>query len=267
MSSHDPEDPSMSDAPREGEGGNGWHPPGESWPSSGVGSRPATAVRKEAGPKRAFGSVRFLMGSARYRKTGRIALWALVIALALGGIGFITYPLVTDVWAHRIQHRLTQQFSSPQEKQLFLHPVEGSPLTRLIIPRLHISIIVVEGISGNALRAGAGHYPGTALPGASSGNIAIAGHRTGFGEPFRHLERMRPGDEVDLVTPFGTYKYVVTGPFDGHGNPWITGPQDWSVVGPTPVAALTLTTCDPPHTSLNRLIVRAILAGKKSGTT
>ena len=267
MSSHDPEDPSMSDAPREGEGGNGWHPPGESWPSSSVGSRPATAVRKEAAPKRAFGSVRFLLGSARYRKTGRIALWFLVIALALGGIGFLTYPLVTDVWAHRIQHRLTQEFSSPQEKQLFLHPVEGSPLTRLIIPRLHVSIIVVEGISGNALRAGAGHYPGTALPGAASGNIAIAGHRTGFGEPFRHLERMTKGDEVDLVTPFGTYKYVVIGPFDGHGNPWITAPTDWSVVGPTPVASLTLTTCDPPHTSLNRMIVRAVLVGKKSGST
>ena len=91
-----------------------------------------------------------------------------VIALALGGVALLTYPLVTDVWAHRIQHRLDKTFASPQEKQLFLHPVEGSPLTRLIIPKLHIDIIVVEGISGNALRAGAGHYPGTALPGAST---------------------------------------------------------------------------------------------------
>jgi len=264
MSSHDPEDPSMSDAPREGEGGNGWHPAGEQWPASGVGSRPVVTVRKEPAPRRAFASLGFLLDASRRRRTGRFALWFLVIALALGGVGLLTYPLVTDVWAHRIQHRLVQTFASPQEKQLFLHPVEGSPLTRLIIPKLHINIIVVEGISGNALRAGAGHYPGTALPGASSGNIAIAGHRTGFGEPFRHLEKLTNGDDVQLITPFGTYTYQVVGPFEAHGNPWITGPQDWSVIAPTPVASLTLTTCDPPHTSLNRLIVRLVLLSKKA---
>ena len=263
MSSYDPEDPSMADAPREGEGGNGWHPAGEQWPASGVGSRPVATVRREPAPKRAFASLGFLLGAGKRRKAGRIGLWFLVIALALGGVGLLVYPLVTDVWAHRIQGRLDKEFASPEAKQLFQHPVEGSPLTRLIIPKLHVDIIVVEGISGNALRAGAGHYPGTALPGASSGNIAIAGHRTGFGEPFRHLEKLAKGDTVQLITPFGTYTYVAVGPFDAHGNPWITGPQDWSVVGPTPVASLTLTTCDPPHTSLNRLIVRFILVPKK----
>ena len=89
-------------------------------------------------------------------------------------------------------------------------------------------------------------------------------HRTGFGEPFRHLEKLTKGDEVSLQTPFGTFLYKVIGPFDGHGNPWITGPEDWGVVGPTPTASLTLTTCDPPHTSLNRLIVRLVLVGKKA---
>jgi len=264
MSSHEPEDPSMPDAPREGEGGNGWHAPGEGWPASGVGSRPVATVRKEPAPKRAFASLGFLLDASRRRKTGRFALWFLVIALALGGIGLLSYPLVTDVWAHRIQHRLDQGFASPQAKQLFLHPTDGSPLTRLVIPKLHVDIIVVEGISGNALRAGAGHYPGTALPGASSGNIAIAGHRTGFGEPFRHLEKLTKGDQVTLQTPFGTYVYQVVGGFDAHGNPWITSPDDWSVIGPTPTASLTLTTCDPPHTSLNRLIVRLVLVGKKA---
>src|SRR5947208_7328628 len=155
MSSHDPEDPSMSDAPREGEGGNGWHPAGEQWPASGVGSRPVATVRKEPAPKRAFASLGFLLDASRRRRTGRIALWFLVIALALGGIGLLSYPLVTDIWAHRIQHRLDKQFASPAEKQLFLHPVEGSPLTRLITPKLHIDLIVVEGSSRHASRAGA----------------------------------------------------------------------------------------------------------------
>jgi LPXTG-site transpeptidase (sortase) family protein len=260
----DSEGPIGPETPSENEGGNGWHPAGEPWPASGVGSRPVATVRKEPAPKRAFASIGFLISASRRRRTGRFALWFLVIALALGGVGLLAYPLVTDVWAHRIQHHLDQQFASPQAKQLFTHPVEGQALTKLIIPKLHVNIIVVEGISGNALRAGAGHYPGTALPGSASGNIAIAGHRTGFGEPFRHLERLTKGDKVELVTPFGTYVYEVIGPFAAHGNPWITGPQDWSVVGPTPTASLTLTTCDPPHTSLNRLIVRLALIGKKA---
>jgi LPXTG-site transpeptidase (sortase) family protein len=246
--------------------GNGWHPAGESWPASGVGSRPMTAVRKEPAPKRALGTMGFLLDASRRRRAGRFALWVIVIGLALGGIGLLSYPFVTNIWAHRIQGRLDKQFASPQGKQLFLHPVEGQALTRLIIPKLGVNIVVVEGISGNALRAGAGHYPGTALPGAASGNIAIAGHRTGFGEPFRHLERLTKGDKIYLVTPFGKYLYQVTGPFEGHGNPWITGPQDWSVIAPTPTAALTLTSCDPPHTSLNRLIVRALLVGPVKNT-
>src|SRR5438445_5916164 len=120
MSSHDPEDPSMSDAAREGEGGNGWHAPGESWPASGVGSRPVVTVRKEPAPKRAFASLGFLLHASSKRKTGRFALWFLVIALALGGVGLLTYPLVTDVWAHRIQSRLDKQFANTSEqKQLF----------------------------------------------------------------------------------------------------------------------------------------------------
>ncbi|MGZ4119932.1 MAG: class E sortase [Actinomycetota bacterium] len=259
-------DPSMSDAPRDGQGGNGWHrhPPGEVWPASGVGSPPVATVRREPAPKRALASIGFLLDASRRRRAGRFTLWLVVIALALGGVGLLCYPLITDVWAHRIQSKLDKQFASPQAQKLFAHPVEGSPLTRLIIPKLHVNIIVVEGISGNALRAGAGHYPDTALPGASSGNIAIAGHRTGFGEPFRHLERLAKGDQVQLVTPLGTYVYQVVGPFSGHGNPWITSPFDWSVISTTPTASLTLTTCDPPHTSLNRLIVRLVLVGKKA---
>jgi LPXTG-site transpeptidase (sortase) family protein len=222
-----------------------------------------TAVRREPAPKRALASIGFLLDASRRRRSGRFVLWFLVVALALGGIGLLSYPLVTDIWAHRIQGGLEKKFEAISGAKGYSgHLAEGSPLTRIIIPKLNVNIIVVEGISGNALRAGAGHYPGTALPGAPSGNIAIAGHRTGFGEPFRHLERLAKGDTVDLVTPFGRYRYKVIAPFGGHGNPWITGPTDWSVIQTTPTASMTLTTCDPPHTSLRRMIVRLALIGK-----
>jgi LPXTG-site transpeptidase (sortase) family protein len=260
VASDDHENPSSNGAPPNGDGG---FAPGEPWPTSGVGSRPMTAVRPEPAPKRVLGAAGFFLGASRRRRGFRIGAWALVVALAVGGLGLLFYPVITDIWAHRIQGGLEKKFQALSgEKGYGKTIAEGSPLTRIIIPKLGVDIIVVEGISGNALRAGAGHYPGTALPGAATGNIAIAGHRTGFGEPFRHMERLGPGDVVYLVTPFGKFAYKAVPPFGGHGNWWLTGATDWSVVQPTPTPVLTLTTCDPPHTSLHRMILRLSLVGK-----
>lgn len=236
----------------------------EHWPLAGAGSRPVTVTRREPAPMRALAAVGFLLDAARRRRSGRMALWSLVVGLAAAGVFLLSYPLITDLWAHRIQGGLEKQFKELTAAGVpgsgyVAKPAEGRALTRLRIPKLGVNVIVVEGVSGNALRAGAGHYPDTALPGDPTGNAAIAGHRTGFGQPFRHLERLREGDRIELITPFGTFVYRVVGPFDGHKNPWVTKPTDLTVIGPTPEPSLTLTTCDPPHTSKNRLIVRARL--------
>lgn len=238
--------------------------PAEGWPEAGVGARQATDTLPEPAPKRAAGTVGFLLDTVRRRRGGRIALWGVVVALTLAGIGLLAYPFVTNLWANRIQGNLEQQFADQSPARLEVYESRsfktGDALTRIRIPSLGVDKVVVEGVTGNALRAGVGHYPTSALPGDVTGNVAIAGHRTGFGQPFRHLDKMREGDEIWLETPIGRYKYVVTGPFDGHPNPWITTAQDWSVVSQTPEPSLTLTTCDPPGTSKNRLIVRAVLA-------
>ena len=67
---------------------------------------------------------------------------------------------------------------------------------------------MVEGTTQDALRAGAGHYPETALP-CGAGNVAIAGHRTTFGQPFNRLDEVAPGAEITLETPLGTCTYRV----------------------------------------------------------
>jgi sortase A len=236
----------------------------EQWPAEAAGTLPSRLPPKhEALPKRIAATIAFLADASRRRRSGRMALWLVVLALAVAGVGMLTYPFYTHYYAHKQQGKLTKEFEAIKgpaaidaykKRQLKI----GDPLTRIIIPKLKLNVIVVEGISGNALRAGAGHYETTSLPG-DFGNVAIAGHRTGFGEPFRHLERLRAGDQIVLVTPIGRYTYQVTEPFDGHANPWITLPTDLSVIQPTADPSLTLTTCDPPHTSLNRLIVRAKL--------
>lgn len=218
--------------------------------------------------KRMGATFGFLAGASRRRPGGRRFYWVLIILMTVVGIGMLSYPFATTIWAQRIQSSKESQFTKKENIQAFIEKrlAVGDAFTRLIIPKLGVNIIVVEGTSGNALRAGAGHYEDTLLPG-DNGNVAIAGHRTGFGQPFRHLERLKEGDEAILRTPVGEFTYRMIGPFDGHPNPWITVPLDWSPIAPTAEAVLTLTTCDPPHTSLNRLIARFKLDQSKVYTS
>ena len=244
----------------------------ERWPETQDRFEPVRHTsKKEMLPKRALASLAFLVGCLPRRRSGRRALSVVTILMAFAGVALLSYPLVTDIWAKSRQNNLKQQFGSEQALEQYKRkqiPVGGA-LTRLVIKKMsgcascRVNVIVVEGISGNALRAGAGHYPQTVLPG-ERGNVAIAGHRTGFGEPFRHIDKLKPKDLITLETPVGSYTYeVVAAPVDGHANPWITNPNDLSVLAPTIDATLTLTTCDPPHTSKNRLIVRARLIQSK----
>ncbi|MFN2613748.1 MAG: class E sortase [Actinomycetota bacterium] len=236
------------------------------WPQAGVGSRTQTQPRTENPIKRFFASAGFLLDASRKRPAGRRVLSAIVAVLVIAGLGMIAYPAVTNIWAGRTQDKLHKDFQALGPGGYTSRSFkDGQGVTRLIIKKLHVDVIVVYGWSGNALRAGAGlkpDPPGNALPGDPVGNVAIAGHRTGFGEPFRHLEKLTAGDKVELDTPIGNFLYEVVPAFDGHPNPWVTTPYDFTVIGPTPYGALTLVTCDPPHTSKKRMIVRARLVGR-----
>lgn len=125
----------------------------------------------------------------------------------------------------------------------------------MIIRKLGVDLIVAEGTTGESLRGGAGHYLQTPYPG-DIGNLAIAGARATLGEPFRHIDELREGDEIELIVPTHRFIYRVVPAFGGHANPWVTTPHDLSTLEPTDYPALTLTTTDPPHSSKNRLIVR-----------
>jgi len=109
--------------------------------------------------------------------------------------------------------------------------------------------------------------------------VAIAGHRTTYGSPFRDLDLVQPGDPIIVETADNWFVYRVlgnaaTGDFesDPSGIPGreIVSPEDVAVVNPTPNAAagapptgayLTLTTCHPRFSARQRLIVHAVLDG------
>jgi sortase A len=131
-------------------------------------------------------------------------------------------------------------------------PAEGESLGRLEAPRLGISVMVAQGVSGPTLRRSAGHIPGTALPG-ESGNVGIAGHRDTF---FRPLKDVRKDDALILTTLQGTYRYVVD-------STTIVTPEDVEVLDPQGRPTLTLVTCYPFYyvgSAPQRFIVQAHLA-------
>lgn len=213
------------------------------------------------------GRLAYLLDAIRMRPVGKRALTALSALLFLAGAGMFAYPLATDVYADRvIQVGLEDSFSAPEFREQYVTRTlaPDDPLTRIVMPDLDVDAIVVAGTSPSALRAGAGHYPNTPLPG-ERGNVGIAGHRTTYGKPFNRLDELPVGSEIRLETPLAVHTYeVVQAPDDArqpcsNGACWITTPTDWSVVSDLDGHFLTLTTCHPKGSARERLIVRAEL--------
>ena len=212
--------------------------------------------------------------SGRKRPVRR-ALSFVAVIVAVLGLGMVAYPLageqyppgykqtiekliewstfLTDRQSAQIQDGLEERFKTLGDPNL---AKRGDPLTRLEIPKFGVNVLVVQGTSFAALRAGAGHYPATPLPGAK-GNVAIAGHRTTYGRPFNRIEELRPGDVIILTTPVARYTYKVT------RQPWVVGPQDWSVIASSNDHLLTLTSCHPKGSADKRIIARAELTGSR----
>ena len=182
----------------------------------------------------------------------------LSLVLFLAGVVMFSYPVGTDVYSRVEQGQLREQFSSPEAQQAYRERrIEvGQGLTTLRIPKIGVEVLVVEGTTPAALRAGAGHYKETPLPG-EAGNVAIAGHRTTYGRPLNRMDELRPGDIVELETPLAVHTYRAVAAFDGHANPWVVSPSDYGVVAQEGVAnGLTLTTCHPKGSARQRLVMR-----------
>ncbi|NNG13569.1 MAG: class GN sortase [Gammaproteobacteria bacterium] len=78
-------------------------------------------------------------------------------------------------------------------------------VARLSVPTRGIDQIVLTGDSGRTLAFGPGHTPGSAMPG-EAGSVVISGHRDTH---FRFLQHLQAGDEIDLQTASGQYRYQV----------------------------------------------------------
>jgi sortase A len=133
-----------------------------------------------------------------------------------------------------------------------LHAPDGAALGSLSIPKIGLKSVVVESTGHNALTKGPGHYRGTALPGMD-GTVGLAGHRTTYGAPFRHVDRLSVGSPITMTMPYGRFTYKVTGTR-------ITTPSDASSLrSHTGVRRLVLTACHPLYSAAQRIVVTARL--------
>jgi sortase A len=129
---------------------------------------------------------------------------------------------------------------------------EGEPVARIVIPKIGVDWIVVEGIALSDLKKGPGHYEQTPLPG-QLGNAAIAGHRTTYGAPFNRIDELDPGDEITVETVQGKFTYVVR-------EQQIVAPSQVDVLDDKGDNRLTLTACHPKYSARQRIVVVADLA-------
>ena len=171
-----------------------------------------------------------------------------LVACAVMLLGYCAFALV-DAWIFQRREsrdldRLVREWRTASEgtpRPESSTSTKGAPaasanglIGRMEIPRLLLSLAVIEGVDNSTLRHAVGHIPGTALPG-EPGNVGVAGHRDTF---FRPLKDVRIKDEIQFSTPKGDFKYEVE-------SLRVVDPDNVGVLAPSGENVLTMVTCYP----------------------
>jgi len=202
---------------------------------------------------------------------------ALGTVLVVAGLLVLADAAATIAWqepfsalrADRAQHRLAAQLHALElgaprhaadsahvaiEARALAHSRrDGQAIAELRIARLGLRAVIVRGTTPADLRRGPGLIAGTPLPG-QHGTTAIAGHRTTYGAPFRHLDALRRGDAITVRLPYGTFRYAVQ-------DRRIVQPRDLSVLRRVGHDRLVLSACHPLFSAARRIVVFARLTG------
>lgn len=127
----------------------------------------------------------------------------------------------------------------------------GDPIGRIDIPKIGAHFVVVQGTDTASLRKGPGHYPETAFPGLGE-TVAIAGHRTTYLAPFRHVDQLRRGDAIVLTMPYARFAYAVQ-------RTQIVTPDSKWIERDAGYERLVLSACHPLYSASHRIVVFARL--------
>jgi sortase A len=131
-------------------------------------------------------------------------------------------------------------------------PTQGpTQAQRLVIPAINVDAPVVQGDGWEQLKKGVAQRLGTPDPG-QAGNVVLSAHNDIFGEIFRRLDELKPGDEIYVYTAAQVYTYVIT-------NTETVAPTTVGVMDPTAHPSVTLISCYPYLVDNQRIVVQADL--------
>lgn len=132
-------------------------------------------------------------------------------------------------------------------------PTPGPAQARRIqIPAINIDKPIVQGDDWEQLKKGVGQHVGSTLPG-QEGNLVLSAHNDIYGEIFRNLDKLEPGDEIIVSTERQDYVYVVS-------DVQVVDPTDVWVMSSTDHASTTLISCYPYLVNNKRIVIFADLA-------
>ncbi len=122
---------------------------------------------------------------------------------------------------------------------------------RIQIPAIGVDAPIVQGDGWEQLKKGVGQHIGSANPG-EDGNVVLSAHNDIFGEIFRDLDRLEPGDEITIYTNQRTYTYVVS-------QTQVVEPTQVEVMESSGQPKLTLISCYPYLVDDQRIAVTSRL--------
>ncbi len=169
---------------------------------------------------------------------------------ATGTHGGATTTALSSTKVLRSARRLATQFAAANKGHT------GRPIGRIQIKRIGVSTIVVENTDyWGSLSKGPGRYQEGSFPGLGK-TTGIAGHRTTFAAPFRHIDSVHNGDLVVVHMPYGTFTYRVI-------RHKIVDNGDWSIMKKVGFDELVLSACHPLYSADQRYVLFARLANVK----
>jgi sortase A len=123
---------------------------------------------------------------------------------------------------------------------------------RIQIAAIGVDSPIFQGDDWEQLKKGVGQHVGSTLPG-TDGNLVLSAHNDIYGEIFRHLDKLSPGDEIVVSTERQSYTYVIR-------KIQVVDPTDVWVMAPTDHASTTLISCYPYQVNNKRIVIFADLA-------
>ncbi|GGZ04231.1 class E sortase [Streptomyces nitrosporeus] len=249
-------------AAAKGRGRRRQEPPGaEGGGTAAPGGAPVPMTRLEA--RRAARAAKDSPAVVASRVVGEVFITFGVLMLL-----FVTYQLWwtnirADQIAGRETHRIQDQWAKSKGDRSPGAFEPGQGFAIMHIPKLDVVAPIAEGIDKEKVldRGMIGHYAEgslkTAMPSDRKGNFAVAGHRNTHGEPFRYINKLKPGDPIVVETQDAYYTYEMANILPQ------TSPSNVSVIDEVPRGSgftgpgryITLTTCTPEFTSTYRMIV------------